>query len=181
MWACVLSRRLCAACLVRTKARVRYLCRMTPQTIICIAAVVRKADRILLVRQAPGHSLQGQWTVPWGRLEAGESPSAAVLRETWEEGGIRADVEGLLGVQELPEPWKGWIALAYLCRHLDGECQPDGRETDAARYFRAPELVELGEPVEPWSAWLISRVFDGRFQSIGRNSANPFKGVEAFL
>ena len=34
--------------------------------VVCIAAVVRKADRILLVRQAPGHSLQGQWTVPWG-------------------------------------------------------------------------------------------------------------------
>jgi ADP-ribose pyrophosphatase YjhB (NUDIX family) len=154
---------------------------MPPQTTVCIAAVVRKADRILLVRQAPGHSLQGQWTVPWGRLEAGESPATAALRETWEEGGIRAEVEGLMGVQELPAPWEGWIALAYLCRHLDGECHPDGEETDGARYFSASELAALGEPIEPWSAWLVARVFGGQFQSIGRHPTNPFKGVDAFL
>jgi 8-oxo-dGTP diphosphatase len=154
---------------------------MPSQTTVCIAAVVRKVDRILLVRQAPGHSLQGQWTVPWGRLEAGESPAAAAIRETWEEGGVRAEVEGLLGVQELPTPWEGWIALAYLCRHLDGECRPDGEETDAARYFNASELAELSEPIEPWSAWMVSRVFDGQFQSIGRHPTNPFKGVDAFL
>ena len=82
---------------------------MPAQTTVCIAAVVRRADRILLVRQSPGHSLQGQWTVPWGRLEPGESPTAAALRETLEESGIHAEVEGLLGVQELPalspDPW----------------------------------------------------------------------------
>jgi 8-oxo-dGTP diphosphatase len=152
-----------------------------PQTVVCVAAVVRSADRILLVRQAPGHSLQGQWTIPWGRLEAGESPAAAVAREVREEGGVRAEVEGLLGVQELPQPWKGWFALVYLCRHVEGECRPDNRETDAARYFRASELEELGEPIELWSAWLIQRIFAGQGQAIGRPSTNPFEGVDAFL
>jgi ADP-ribose pyrophosphatase YjhB (NUDIX family) len=52
---------------------------MEAQTVVCVAALVRKGDSILLVRQASGHSLQGQWTVPWGRLEAGESPAAAAL------------------------------------------------------------------------------------------------------
>ena len=154
---------------------------VTPQTIVCTAAVVRHADRILLVRQAPGHRLQGQWTVPWGRLEAGESPAAAALRETQEEGGVRAEVEGLLGVQELPAPWKGWFALVYLCRHLEGECQPDGHETDAARYVRACELAELAEPIEPWSAWLIGRIFAGQFHALCRSSTSPFGGVDAFL
>jgi 8-oxo-dGTP diphosphatase len=77
---------------------VGYLCAVTPETVVCVAAVVRNADRILLVRQAPGHSLEGQWTVPWGRLEAAESPAAAAVREAREEGGIHAAVEGLLGV-----------------------------------------------------------------------------------
>ena len=84
-------------------------------------------------------------------------------------------------MQELPEPWKGWIALVYLCRHLEGDCQPDGRETDAARYFRAHEFAELSEPVEPWSAWLVNRVFGGQYHSLGRSSKNPFEGVAAFL
>jgi mutator protein MutT len=154
---------------------------MTSQTVVCVAAVVTNGDRILLVRQAPGHSLQGQWTVPWGRLEAGESPAEAVLREAWEEGGVRAEVQSLLGVQELPAPWKGWFALVYLCRHVSGEARPDGRETDAARFFHAPELGTLGEPIEPWSAWLVSRIFNGDFQTIGRSSENPFPGVEAFI
>ena len=154
---------------------------MTPQTVICIAAVVRNGDRILLVRQAPGHSLEGQWTVPWGRVEAGESPAQAVLRETREEGGITADVEGLLGVQELPPPWEGWVALTYLCRHREGEPQADGTETDGARYFSATELEVLGDPVEPWSAWLVRRVFDGRFQLTGRDPTNPFSSACGFL
>ena len=154
---------------------------MTAQTVICVGAVVRKDDRVLLVRQAPGHSLQGQWTVPWGRLEAGESPAAAALRETQEEGGVRAEIEGLLGVQELAARWEGWIALVYLCRHVEGECRPDGMETDAARYFNASELAALAEPIEPWTAWLIRRVFTGEFQVIKSNTTHPFAGANAFL
>jgi 8-oxo-dGTP diphosphatase len=154
---------------------------MAPETVICIAAVVRNADRILLVRQSPGHSLEGQWTVPWGRLEAGESPVRAAVRETREESGVDADVEGLLGVQELPPPWEGWFALAYLCCHRAGEPQADGTETDAARYFSALELEALGEPVEPWSAWLVRRVFDGRFQVTGCDPTNPFSAACGFL
>jgi mutator protein MutT len=154
---------------------------MTNETIICVAAVVRRADQILLVRQAAGHSLAGQWTVPWGLLDRGESPVEAVIRETQEESGIFAEVEGLLGVQELPAPWKGWIALAYLCRHVDGEAQPDGQETDAARYFGASELAALSEPVEPWSAWLVRRVFEGRFHAMPHDPTSPFGESATFL
>jgi ADP-ribose pyrophosphatase YjhB (NUDIX family) len=77
---------------------------LTAATVVCVGAVVRRGDAVLLVRQSPGHSLAGQWTVPWGRLENGESPLAAALREVQEEGGVHAAVDGLLGVQELPEP-----------------------------------------------------------------------------
>ena len=84
------------------------------ETVICVGTVVRRADEVLLVRQSAGHSLEGQWTIPWGQLGQGESPSAAALRETEEEGGIVAEVEGLLGVQELPEPWLGMIGIIFI-------------------------------------------------------------------
>lgn len=148
---------------------------MTGQTIVCVAAVVRDGDRILLVRQAAGHSLEGQWTVPWGRLEAGESPSAAALREALEEAGIAAEIEGMLGVQELPAPWDGWIALVYLCRYVSGTPAPDHFETDAARFFLSADFAALTDPVEPWSRWLAGRIFDGRFQSIAIDSSGPFR------
>ena len=153
-----------------------------PETVVCIGTVVRKGSSVLLVRQSAGHPLAGQWTVPWGRLEAGESPVAAALRETREEAGIEATVEGVLGVQELPAPWVGWIALVYLCTHVEGDPSPRDREADAARFFSASELDALDEPLEPWSAWLVRRIFAGDFTVIlTTGPANPFKSASAFL
>ena len=82
-----------------------------------VGAVVRREKEILLVRQSAGHPLEGQWTTPWGRVEPGESPMSAAVREAMEEGGISARVESLLGVQELPAPQLGGGALVYLCEH----------------------------------------------------------------
>jgi ADP-ribose pyrophosphatase YjhB (NUDIX family) len=151
------------------------------ETVICVGAVVRRDGAILLVRQSKGHSLEGQWTIPWGRLERGESPSLAVLREVSEEAGITASIDGLLGVQELPDPWPGWFALVYLCSHAGGKAAPDFGETDAARYFTRDEWRAWPERKEPWSDWLVMRVFSGDF-TLTRNAAgNPLKHDGAFL
>jgi ADP-ribose pyrophosphatase YjhB (NUDIX family) len=117
------------------------------KTVVFVGAVVRRSDEILLVRQSPGHPLEGEWTVPWGRAETGEAPVSAALRETHEEGGVRAKVDGLLGVQELPAPLEGAFALVYLCTHVSGEPEPRDRETDAAAYYSLQTLTELSEPV----------------------------------
>ena len=144
------------------------------QTVICIGAAVMKNDGLLAVRQAAGHSLEGQWTIPWGRLESGESPAAAVLREVREESGIVASVNGLLGVQELPEPWKGWIALLYHCDHRTGSPTPDHRETDAAEYLTLTELDALDEPIEPWSEWFMRRVLSDDYALGTAKESNPY-------
>lgn len=152
-----------------------------PDTVICIGALVRRGARVLLVRQATGHELAGQWTIPWGRLEQGESPAAAAIRETREEAAIESRVAGLLGVQELPAPWEGSVALVYQCVHVDGEPKPDDRETDAARYFNEAELGELKEPIEPWSEWLVRRAFAGRTTVLRSDPTNPFGAEPGFL
>jgi 8-oxo-dGTP diphosphatase len=152
-----------------------------PQTVICIGAVVLQADRVLLVRQASGHSLAGQWSIPWGRLEPGESPASAVLREISEEGGVEAELQGLLGVQELPSPWQGWVALLYCCRHVAGEPAGDGYETDAARYLTSEELDGWHEPIEPFSAWLVRRVLCGQSAALTAPSGNPFASCAGFF
>jgi len=154
---------------------------LTAETVVCVGAVVLRGDAALLVRQSPGHSLAGQWTVPWGRIEKGEPPHAAALREVEEEGGVRAAVYGLLGVQELPEPWLGWIALVYLCSHSSGEPAPRDRETDAADYYTLAELDALREPVEPWSNWLVRRVLERRFTVTAADASNPLGGQGSFL
>jgi len=150
-------------------------------TELFVGAVVKRDDEILLVRQSPGHSLAGQWTIPWGRVDAGESPVAAVIREVREEAGVEAAVEGLLGVQELPEPQEGGVALVYLCRHLSGDPVPKDSETDAACYYSLPALDVLREKKEPWSDWLVRRVFAGAFMLTRSDSTNPLQTRGAFL
>ena len=148
---------------------------------VFVGAVVRCENRILFVRQSPGHSLEGQWTLPWGRVHPGESPAVAAIRETREEGGVEAEIEGLLGVQELPNPQAGCIGLAYLCRHVSGTPMPMDRETDAAAYYSSTELDSLMEPLESWSRWLANRIFAGEYTVTYADSTNPLQARGSFL
>jgi ADP-ribose pyrophosphatase YjhB (NUDIX family) len=152
------------------------------EAVVCVGSIVRNESKVLLVRQAEGHSLAGQWTIPWGRLDQGESAAAAAIREVIEESRVVAKVEGFLGIQELPSRWQGWLALVYQCQHVSGEPEPDGRETDAAMYFSEDEMNSLREPIEPWSEWLVRRFFSGRTTLIrGSDCANPFSESAGFL
>jgi ADP-ribose pyrophosphatase YjhB (NUDIX family) len=151
------------------------------RTQLYVGAVVRRGGEVLLVRQSPGHSLAGQWTIPWGYVDAGESPMTAALREVVEEGGVEASVEGLLGVQELPAPLLGGVGLVYLCRHVSGDPRPRDRETDAARYFSLSALDALAEPKEPWSDWLVRRLFAGALTITPADGTNPLRVSGSFL
>ncbi len=151
------------------------------ETVVCVGAVVRRADSILLVRQSPGHSLEGQWTIPWGQIGRGESPTKAVLREIKEEGGVIAQVEGLLGVQELPEPWLGMVGILFLCAHVDGAPAPDQRETDAAQYFSASQLDAIADSLEPLSAWIVRRVLANDFNLVQMNESGPYVPSPTYL
>ena len=121
---------------------------------ICVGGVERHAERILFVRQATGHPLAGQWTFRGGFVDPGESPADAALREVLGESGVRAELEGPLGLQELEET--GWLGLAFLCRHVDGKPASDGRETDRASYLSLAEIESFDEPsshgVNGWCA-----------------------------
>ena len=56
--------------------------------------VIRRNDRVLLCRVAPGNLGEGIWTLPGGGLEFGEAPAAAALREVEEETGLIARITG---------------------------------------------------------------------------------------
>lgn len=133
----------------------------------------------MFVRQAPGHSLEGQWSIPWGFVNPGETPEAAALREVCEEAGIIAELKGLLGLQNLPE--ERWIGLIFLCHHQSGVLTPDGEETDRAAYFSLADMDALDEPFEPWCAWLVRRVLDGRGVAIPPVQDSPYPPRIAFL
>lgn len=151
------------------------------ETVVCVGAVVRRSESVLLVRQSPGHSLGGQWTIPWGQIDRGESPTGAVLREVEEEAGIVVQVDGLLGIQELPEPWLGMVGILFLCTHVDGTPAPDMRETDAAQYFHRDQLDAVAGSLEPLSAWLTCRVLANDFHLLEIDNSGPFSPSPAYL
>jgi len=150
-----------------------------PRNVICVGTVVLKDDRVLLVRQAEGTSLAGSWSIPWGILERGEWPEVAALRETREEGGITARIEGLLGIQNLS--WQLAIGIVFLCRHDSGNPIPDGKETDRAGYFSLAEVEALGEQILPWCRWLAVRILTGKYHIIPGPQENPYEPNQAFL
>ena len=159
-----------------------------PRVIMCVGAVVLRGHRVLLVRQTYG-ALKGMWSIPWGfphRDHPGghpDPPHLAALRETLEEGGITAEIEGLLGVQNhaRTEGAEPWVYLLYLCRHTAGEPTPDGLETDRAAYFSLDALDALDEPVDEFCEWLSRRVLRGDYHLIPPESVNPYHPNLAFL
>lgn len=151
-----------------------------PRIVACAGTVVLQGNRALFVRQAKGHSLEGQWSIPWGIVDPEESPDAAAVRETQEEGGVIARIEGLLGIQNLRRA--GWIGIVFLCQHVTGMPMSDGGiETDQAAYFSLEEMDMFDEPFEPWCEWLVRRVLKGEYHLIPSEPDNPYQPRLAFL
>ena len=65
-----------------------------PLTRLAAYGVIRRGDRVLLCRVAPGNLGEGLWTLPGGGLRFGEAPEAAVIREVEEETGLVARIMG---------------------------------------------------------------------------------------
>lgn len=82
--------------------------------------VVGEDDRLLLVRRGQ-EPAKGTWSVPGGRVEAGESDGVATAREVLEETGLRVQVGRLVGTVERAAPGGGvYVINDYLCRPAPG-------------------------------------------------------------
>ncbi|MET7278843.1 NUDIX domain-containing protein [Kribbella sp. NPDC005582] len=93
-----------------------------PNTLIpaCNMAVVDDSGRILLQRRRD----TGQWALPGGAQELGETPSACAIRECMEETGVTAEITGLLGVFSDP---------GHIVRYDDGETRQEFEITMTGR------------------------------------------------
>ena len=60
----------------------------TPPRLDVVAAILWRGDRFLAVRRPPGKPMAGMWEFPGGKLEPGETPADALVREIREELGV---------------------------------------------------------------------------------------------
>lgn len=150
-----------------------------PRKVVCVGAVVLQNEKVLFIRQAPYQSLEGQWSIPWGFIEADETPENAALRETLEEGGVSVTIDGLLGFQNLSP--SGWIGMVFLCHHQSGEPAADGVETDRARYMGLADFDHSEGSISPWCEWLARRVLAGEYTLVKEAADTRSKSGRAFL
>jgi 8-oxo-dGTP diphosphatase len=109
----------------------------------CVGAVVRDGrGRLLLVRRGRPPGL-GLWSLPGGRVEAGETPEAALAREVREETGLEVTVGALVGRVERAGPGGVVYDIAdHVCTVTGGRLAP-GDDADDARWATPTELRSL--------------------------------------
>lgn len=113
------------------------------KTVEVVAALIFDAAGRVLATQCAPHKHGGGWEFPGGKLEAGEAPREAVVREISEELGVRVEVGELLHTVEWDYPTFHLRMYCYVCRLIAGEIQL--REHVAAQWLDASSLATL-----PW-------------------------------
>ena len=121
---------------------------MTPiSPLFVVAVALIDADgRVLLQQRPPGGSMAGLWEFPGGKVEAGETPEAALVRELEEELGIETHASCLAPATFASEPLgdRHLLLLLYVCRKWRG--QPEPRHATALKWARPAQMYGLDMP-----------------------------------
>ncbi|MCG8442900.1 MAG: (deoxy)nucleoside triphosphate pyrophosphohydrolase [Caulobacterales bacterium] len=99
--------------------------------------------RILVARRPEGKALEGLWEFPGGKIEAGETPERALIRELREELGVEP-CESCLEPFAFASTPQGRVHLLmplFICRRWDGIVTP--REGQAISWVRPDKLTTL--------------------------------------
>jgi 8-oxo-dGTP diphosphatase len=106
----------------------------------CVGAIVHDAGgRLLVIRRGhpPG---EGLWSLPGGRVEAGESDAEAVVRELAEETGLRVEPGGLIGAIEHADPGGVTYDIRDYAAIVTGGTLAAGDDASDARWVTPAEL-----------------------------------------
>ena len=127
-------------------------------TLVVACALVDSDSRILVAARPSGKSLAGLWEFPGGKVEAGETPEAALIRELKEELSIDVTAACLAPLSFASHAYDEFHLLMplYVCRKWDGQIAP--REGQETQWLRPRDLFDL--PMPPADKPLIAALRD---------------------
>ena len=102
-----------------------------PLLLVSAAAIVDADGRVLLAQRPPGKSMAGLWEFPGGKIEQGETPEDALIRELGEELGIDTVTSCLAPLSFVSHAYDDFhlVMMVYVLRRWQGTPQPlDGGE-----------------------------------------------------
>ena len=116
--------------------------------IVGVGAVVLDGDRVLLVKRGR-EPLKGQWSLPGGRVELGETLESAIAREVLEETGLEVEVGPIVDViDRIGRDSSGvvtdhFVLVDFVCRATGGSVQ-GASDADAAEWVAVRDLETRG-------------------------------------
>jgi 8-oxo-dGTP diphosphatase len=114
--------------------------------LVSAVALVDPDGRVLLAQRPEGKSLAGLWEFPGGKVEAGETPEAALIRELHEELGIETWSSCLAPLTFASHSYDAFHLLMplFICRKWNGTVR--GREGQALAWVRPERLRDYPMP-----------------------------------
>ena len=117
-------------------------------TLLLVAAValIDKDGRVLLAQRPEGKSMAGLWEFPGGKVEDGETPESALIRELHEELGIETWSSCLAPLTFASHSYESFhlVMPLFACRKWQGYPQP--REGQSLAWVRANKLRDYPMP-----------------------------------
>ncbi|MEE8203728.1 MAG: 8-oxo-dGTP diphosphatase MutT [Alphaproteobacteria bacterium] len=131
-----------------------------PAEVVLVAAValIDADGRVLLARRPEGKAMAGLWEFPGGKVEAGETPEAALVRELDEELGIEVAPSCLAPFTFASHAYEDFHLLMplFVCRVWEGPVRPrEGQETAWVRPARLRDY-----PMPPADEPLVAMLQD---------------------
>ena len=126
--------------------------------LVVACALVDADGRVLIAQRPEGKQLAGLWEFPGGKVEPGESPEQAVVRELGEELGIETKTACLAPLTFASHAYEDFHLLMplYVCRRFWGT--PVAHEHAALKWVRPTRLREF--PMPPADEPLIAHLVD---------------------
>jgi 8-oxo-dGTP diphosphatase len=109
---------------------------------VCIGAIVVDDGRLLLIRRGRGPA-QGEWSVPGGRVERGETLAEAVVRELAEETGVEGVCGGLVGVVERMDDDHHFVILDFAVHLFEPQTPTAGDDAAEAAWVPVADVAEM--------------------------------------